>query len=551
MNDSHDPSRRGFFGLPAWPWVALLLIVQTALTAIWMRENGFLSRPPTIEQAYYRARALDLLLVLQHDGVVAWAKACFTQAEFRTFLFPAAVSLAAAGSDVGVQPIHMAITIAAFSLVFTLAAYRLARNFGSARFAWCVAAVTLCCPVVVAYQRPFYPQFPMKAFALLALDFLVRSRGFACRRNSVAFAVATAIATMCKVIAPMYLAGAALAAAFFGLRDRARRASALRNLGVATVVVVVLLAPWQALAYPKLMTYTKSATDDSIAMRQMADKFSLERWSYYPRHLFANGFGAPLATLVAVAGLVTAARLRTKARDPRRREAGLVLAASAALCYPVLTYGQTAAQSQYVLIYVPLGVLMLARTIADTERSSLRNAAIAATACSAAFGLALVLRAPSRDVAGFSLGPIPIVQRVDWFITDLPRQRFLIESSTPESWPIREVTRAMLDHSTRPAPRVATTHMYLCGPNLEHEAKLLGRSIEEVVPDWAAALRPGGDLSFLRSVDFLVIDSQDFAVDAAVSALAKLGIVATEILRTSPAPGITITLLALTAPTPR
>lgn len=531
--------------MPAWLCVALLLIVQTAVSAVWMRENGFFERPPTIEQAYYRARALDLLLVLQHDGVLAWAKACFTQAEFRTFLFPAAVSLVAAGSEDGIQPIHMWITIAAFSLVFTVAAYRLARNFGSPRFALAVATVTLCCPVVVAYQRPFYPQFPMKAFTLLALDFLVRSRGFACRRNSVAFAVATAIATMCKVIAPLYLAGAALAAAAFGLWDRARRPLALKNLGLATLVVIALLAPWQALAYPKLMTYTKSATDDSIAMRQMADKFSVERWTYYPRHLWADGFGAPLALLVGAAGIVTMRRLRQRAKDARRREAGLVLLASVALCFPILTYGQTAAQSQYVLIYVPLGVLMLALTIADTTRVNWRRSAIGLTAGAAAFGLALALRSPTNDVAGFSLGPIPVVARVDWFITDLPRQRFRIESSRPESWPIREVTQAMLAHSPRPAPRVATTHMYLCGPNLEHEAKLLGRSIEEVVPDWAAALRPGGDLSFLRAVDFLVIDSQDFPVEGAVRALESLGIASREVLRTSPAPHVTITLLRL------
>lgn len=541
----NDPGRRGFFGLPAWLLVTLLLIVQTAISAAWMHTNGFLERPPTIEQAYYRARALDLLLVLQHDGVLAWAKACFTQAEFRTFLFPAAVSLVAAGSAHGVQPIHMWITIAAFSTVFTIASYRLARNFGSPRFAWCVAAVTLCCPVVVAYQRPFYPQFPMKAFALLALDFLVRSRGFSCRRSSVGFAAATAIATMCKVIAPLYLAGAALAAAAFGLVDPARRRATLKNLGVATLVVVVLLAPWQAVAYPKLMTYTKSATDDSIALRQMADKTSFTRWTYYPRHLYENGFGAPLALLIAGAGVVTLTRLRKRARDPRRREAGLVLAASAALCFPVLTYGQTAAQSQYVLIYVPLGVLLLALTIADSARLVPRRVASIATAAAALFGLALVLRPPSRDVAGFALGPLPVVVRVDWFITDLPRQRFMIESSTPESWPITAVTRAMLEHSPSRPPRVATTHMYLCGPNLEHEAKLLGRSIEEVVPDWAAALRPGGDLSFLTRVDFLVIDSQDFAVDAAVAALARVGIGSREILRVQTAPHVTITLLAL------
>ncbi len=72
--------------MPAWLSVALLLIVQTPVTAVWMRENGFYERPPTIEQAYYRARALDLLLVMQYDGVLAWAKACFTQAEFRTIL---------------------------------------------------------------------------------------------------------------------------------------------------------------------------------------------------------------------------------------------------------------------------------------------------------------------------------------------------------------------------------------------------------------------------------------------------------------------------------
>ena len=42
-----------------------------------------------------------------------------------------------------------------------------------------------------------------------------------------------------------------------------------------------------------------------------------------------------------------------------------------------------------------------------------------------------------------------------------------------------------------------------------------------------------------------MIDSQDFPVEGAVQALTSLGIPSREVLRTSPAPHVTITLLRL------
>jgi hypothetical protein len=364
----------------------------------------------------------------------------------------------------------------------------------------------------------------MAALLPWALDALVRSRAFARLLPACVFALLAVAATLLKVIAPVYLAGSVLMALVAGLRDAGRRRAVLRNFVAVTGLALLVMMPRILQTFPRLLAYTHTATDESFyAVRAMSSRWTADRWLYYPLNFVNNGLGLPLAALTLAALIRWAAARSAQAGASQRKEAACILAGGVVLSYPVLTYGQTGGNSQYLLSWVPLSALFLVASVSALEPLRVRRLAVALTAIASLWGLLLAMRPPSLDSTLLAVGPLQVVARSDWYIGKLARNYHIVERPEAEPWPIGEFTDMILDREQGREVRVASSNPILCAPNLEHEALLRGGRLVSAQVPWLQIR--GGDLdpSFLARIDYLIIDTPMFEAEPASAFLRYIG----------------------------
>jgi hypothetical protein len=474
-----------------------IVVVHVSIATWWMHAFGFLTRPPTTEAAFYRFQAVRGLQALDRDGVLESVSCVATFPETRTFLFPLLAGWLSLPAEDGVTPADQWRVLVLFGGLFIIGTYRVARHLLGREAAIAVAALTVACPIVVAYQRPFYPQFPMMALVLWSLDALLRSRGFRDMKWSLLFGFLIGLATLTKVIAPLYVGGSALAAL---LLHSPRDWRSLRSALLAALVAAAVVGPW---LFPKLhhvTAYTQHATDEGDTTRDMTGLWTANRWLYYPRHFVDAGVGLPLAVLAAASAAVL---LATRSKAVANRRTGSILLFGVGVTWPVLTFGQAAGESQYVLVWAPLTMMLLVLGVTRLGGNARRGAVVVLILASL-WSLWLSYRGPYEDRAFGPIKGVHLIPKIDSFITGIPVTMQMTPRPEAEPWPVADYTRIILDAVPVGAPRVATTHPFLCSWNLAHDAWLEDRRIVEV--NVTPLLRGTRELRWLAAIDFAVLD---------------------------------------------
>ena len=197
------------------PWLAAFVVATyLALTGVWMHENGFFAREPRTDAAFMRLEAVRMVEALRDEGLPGLFEAARTHARRSPPGIHVSAALAA-GMDGSwaLSPRTLWYSTAVYGLVLAIGTWFLARNFGGRGFAALVVFLTLASPVVLSGLRPFYRQFPMAVWAPLILHCLILSRGLTRPLPALLAGALTGVACCFKELAPLYVGGAALAAA--------------------------------------------------------------------------------------------------------------------------------------------------------------------------------------------------------------------------------------------------------------------------------------------------------------------------------------------------
>jgi len=318
--------------------VLAVLAVQLLLSYRWSYANGWLARPTITEATPYRIKSARLLVALEEGGLPAWIATGFGEPDDHTPLLSMTGALVAWVAADSISPTVMCATLMLFASLLGVGTYRLARNFLDAGPSAAVMALTLASPVAQAYQRDYLTTLPMVALLVWSLDALLRSDFFGRPRPSARFGLLAGLATLAKVIAPLYLLGPALVALVVGYRRRG--STTVRHLLLAAAFFLAVMGPWMWFNLPHVLDYTGAVVDQK-GLDSTEAALAPGRWIYYPREVLNRGFGFPLGALVAaaaVAALIATRRGRASAR-------AWMLASLVIVSWGVLSYGQGTARS--------------------------------------------------------------------------------------------------------------------------------------------------------------------------------------------------------------
>jgi 4-amino-4-deoxy-L-arabinose transferase-like glycosyltransferase len=512
--------------------LALLCLLQSGLSYAWIARNGYLERPFASDAAHYRIDALAMKRGYETGGFVGWWAAGAAHDRPHPPVVVMLVGLVAAWrGDEGVSPQAAFLTLQLFGALFVLGTYRLARRFSGRGAAVAAAALAASAPLAIPNLRPLYPQFPMAALIPFALDALLATDGFRLRGRSALFGALAGLATLVKMLAPLYLVGAALGALAVGLRDRARRDTVWLNLILAAAAFAVVAGPWFCAHWDSVSGYTTAVVggEGQKVFSSSLPVGSVARWLYYPFHFLNDGVGwlfVPQLLFGCAAGAFALVRARRAPADAdpaaaRRARDGALLALAPVVGYVPLTLGQTAGWAFYWLPFVPLAGIVAARAAEAVRPALPRRALWAWCGLTALFYQALAQRPPQSTPEGPALVATtddlrkltPLDDRSAFFLSqpawevtgnpDLDRH-FLFEPFPQVdryfgnfSYPVRAEPRApgedwmlgaMADEfarSPRPGwPRVVITtpfarpHPYLGPPQLRYEALVRRRECE-------------------------------------------------------------------------
>jgi hypothetical protein len=133
-----------------------------------------------------------------------------------------------------------------------------------------------------------------------------------------------------------------------------------------------------------------------------------------------------------------------------------------------------------------------------------RRGAIVVLILASLWSLWLSYRGPYEDRAFGPIKGVHLIPKIDSFITGIPVTMQMTPRPEAEPWPVADYTRIILDAVPVGAPRVATTHPFLCSWNLAHDAWLEDRRIVEV--NVTPLLRGTRELRWLAAIDFAVLD---------------------------------------------
>jgi 4-amino-4-deoxy-L-arabinose transferase-like glycosyltransferase len=519
-----EPASASESALPRDLGRATALVLLTALclafasaTLNWLHDNGFDVRPPSNDPATFRLETLDLLKAWRRDG---WTGLFLATAAHDgvhpplMHLCGALAGIACGGRELGVAELRYVST--AFAVLLLVGTYRLARNFLRRDDALLAVLVLASTPLIIREARVFFPQMPMAAFGVLALDALVRADRFARTGPSAAFGWWLGLSLLSKTLAPLYLAGAGLYAFFAGLVASPRRLAVCGRAALALAVAAACGATWYVRHWDRAFGWASSVvgSDGQAHWSKGLEVWSFERWIYYPRAFVLEGVGFFWCVLALIAFVVRVLHRggSPAAAPPWRRHGVRAAVCAAALTYPVQTIGQTAAQAHYLLSFAPIaawGVVALVRRAGGG--AAIRRAATLLILAIAAFNAYRGFRPMDRDVDEWWCGAWCLLPRVDAWI-GAPRDPYRLRPTpAAEPWPNREFAEAIYARSTQPVPRVGQlnplAHAYVNGMTLEYEGYLAGRPIASINIDKLFRIPKEARADLLRTVDYLVVDS--------------------------------------------
>jgi hypothetical protein len=497
-----------------------LVAAHAAATDAWMRRNGFYARPMFGDAAAYRVQALHFRRALT-DGPGAFARAVFDARSHHAPGVAAAAALVAAEDEI--RPRDAVVVQAFFALLFAAGTYRLARRFADRGGALLAVLVALGSPVVALSGRPLYPQFPMAACLVWALDALLRSEGFSRAKWALAYGAWVGLAFWFKNLVPIYVVGGAAAALWTGLRDRSTRGRAARGAAGAVAVACVLALPYY-LRNADLVFARVADVSGAAGQAAWSGGTSLAhpaRWFYYAREFAVRGLGNGLALVVGAAAVVLA--LRVRRGTARGGLATRVVAADVVATYVSTTVGQTAGGAFYLTGTCAVAGAVVAAAYAGSGGRG-RAAFAVAVLLGALYGRALVERPVGADRATRVVAGVALDPPVDVMFGALLDPYELRAEPAAEPWPAAD----LVAYATSP-PRRGPTRLLLSGapdvgPNplcfsatLGYEAARLRRAVS--FDDFL--LRPTSDAAALRAAllagDFVFLDERWMTAEAAAT----------------------------------
>ena len=568
---------RGALGAAA----ALLLIAasQSAMSYSYMCANGWFARPMPCDAAGYRLDALAHREAYERAGVIGLLSAAAAHDKSHPPLVVAVAGVVAAHVDPeGVSPFSGWLTIQLFGALFLVGTYRLARNFGGRATALAAVAMTASMPLFIVQLRPLYPQFPMAALCTWTLDLLVRSDRFSRVGMSAAAGAALGLAILAKMLAPLYVGGAAVVLLFAGIRSLSTRRRSLLGAAAFLATSAAVAASWYAFHGARTLEYADrviGAGGQASFSRGLAFA-DPARWTYFLRAFIDEGIGLPTAVLTVVAAAtVLAGRRRKAAADPAATPAGTppigtpkvdgvetgALAAAVVLAYPVLSLGQIAGESFYLVSWAPLVGVLLAVRAARARTATRRTVAAAALIAVALGNHALCARDFLSDRAWPGerawCGVSPVARYDSFMYGHFASAGGAVPRPEAESWPGSEFAAAMLRTAPRARPRFVGTswHPFCDDQILEYEARIRRGSTEPYVAAWVLTESLTTTVERLRLLDFVVLHERpawpgEFlpTLEQLAAAAAAAGREARLLLQSRPSPAIGFSLVQLATP---
>jgi 4-amino-4-deoxy-L-arabinose transferase-like glycosyltransferase len=211
----------------------------------------------------------------------------------------------------GPAPAVGAAVLDAFALLLMAATYRLGRTVGGRPAALLGAAVTLLLPIVTVFRREFALDVPLTALATVCV-LLALKQPFAARRRAAALGAVIGLGLLTKWAFALVAAGPIVYAVVAALREAPARTAALRRMGLALAVAVVLAGPWYGAHFRRLGQDARLNAVDVARLEGDPAPASLASLSFYPRMAADEWFYVPL-TLVLLAGVAAAVRRRGRA----------------------------------------------------------------------------------------------------------------------------------------------------------------------------------------------------------------------------------------------
>ncbi len=471
-----------------------VVVLHAAVATWWMHDQGFLRRPAPPEAATQQREAAGYAERIAQDGLFAAAFDAWTANSHHTKLVPfSAGALGVLVGDPAVGPVVQWTYDALWGVVLAVGAYRLARRFMGRRAAILAATLFLWAPAVHAYQRVFYWQYPMTALLPWALRALLDSDGFRRLRPAATFGAYLGLATLAKNIAPMYVVGSC-AVALFGAWKPPR----LRGVIAAATAFALLVGPWFVRSCRTFLTYADEALRTNETHRpDLADRFSPERWLYYPRHFVESGVGPVLAAAAILGGaslLVFRRRDRAPGESgpPRGAVAGLGL--DAIIVYAATTLGQAAGASQY-LQFLACPVALIAAAACDRPASAFRRRTAAVLAAlSLGYLLWADLRSFVDDAPVAHYGGLAVGATVDHWAGKHAREGKAIPRPEAEAWPIAAFADALAAAATDGRAVYVELHPYVnhahLATALQGRAALELRTVQTTIPGSYFTLDP-------------------------------------------------------------
>ena len=362
----------------------LALAAFTFALAPALRESG---TPPGWDQANHLRDSLVIERILTHPRAVSLPVVrailhgsedypLITPTGYYPPLVPAVTALLYLGAG------HSYETAMATNLLFlgllAFAVWGLGNALAPRPAGLLAALLVLAAPGIRANAREYMLDLPLASIVILAAWALLKTRGFADRRWSLAFGALCGAGMLAKWSFFLFLAPPVAWVVIRTWRDAADAAEASRgrrtaNLGLALLLGLTLAAPYYLPILPILAR--KTWVHAGGAADGFESPFTLFSVRYHLEALPRRLMGWPL-TLAAAAGIAAGA-LR---RGVSRRSVWLLLG-WAVILYAVFTFGITNKQSRYLLPWIP--VLLLAASIGLVDlwrRASSRHVAAAGAA---------------------------------------------------------------------------------------------------------------------------------------------------------------------------
>ena len=535
--------------------LAFIILCQVSASGLWMHLNGFLSphRPPFHDCAYFRLHADDIMLRTQQEGLQGWLAGGYHHDHPHPPILAMLNALAGLPFD-DISTKTQWIVQAAYLATLVVALYLLGRTLLPGRgwallFAMCGTAA----PVFIASARVALPKFSMMVMVMLALHALLRSECFRRRGLSLAFGFWTGIANLTMMLAPVYLIGSAAAALLLGLR-RGPAKRVLLNASLSVALSAATTALWYLKHWPAVARYASLVTgpEGQNFWSRGVGPWSPERWLYYPVQLVNNGLGFALAaTIVGVLVLyVLQAPFRRRhaeetpdqhptpgaGRGSRASYAGLILAVGAITSTVIVTRGQVAAQSQYIMNLPPLVLLLGMWCTSRMKFVPLRRIAIALLLLGTVISAALAYRPVDQDVTPpearawwISVAPTLSLQPVtsmDTYGGGPARSHAVRSSSDPEHWPLDELIDNMEAHKSTPNIRYGEIrgvmiHPYVTAGSLRYVARKRGLPMTTGNAPGFPPYSLDDMRRFVNEFEFIIADPLQWSLDTRVGRLAS------------------------------